>query len=396
MTSTYPRWAGDATPAFVAQFAKRLAALVGRVFVLAPHAKGAATHETKAKVRLKRFHYFVPASAQNIAYDGGAVGKVGKGALYAFKLVLYVTSLFMNGMHIVLTKKVHIINAHWIIPQGFVAIIIKLLTGAKVVVTVHGGDIFSLNSPLLVRVKRWVLGQADAVVVNSSATLAACQKVCPTAAYHQIPMGIDVGHFKPSMPSARLVERYGLAGFTVLFVGRLTQEKGAIFLCQALKKFKQKRQNFKALLVGDGPERARLERYIAAHNLGQHVTLVGWVEPGEIIDYYNAADVFVGPSIVSRSGWQEAMGLVFAEALAMGLPVVATNTGGIADVVAHGKTGFLVQQKSPQAIYDALTELYNDPSLRKRMSQSGRQHIEQHFAWGSVMSQYTKVFEDLV
>jgi glycosyltransferase involved in cell wall biosynthesis len=392
LTSSFPRWPGDTTTPFVAQFAAAMAQRGRRVLVVAPHFVGAARRErVQRDIDVRRFRYFLPYRGQDIAYGGNAVSRIARGPVYAVKLLFFVLSSLAS----VLSTRTSVINAHWLIPQGFVAVLAKALTGRKVVVTVHGGDVFSLNGTLMRRIKRFVLRRADEVVVNSSATRAACTDLYDGRRYAVIPMGVDTDRFAPRPKVAGLVEAHSLGGFTVLFVGRLTEDKGVAHLLQALAEFKSSGAAFTALIIGAGDQEAELRRYVADDDLQEEVRFLGWVDSGDLPGYYNSADVFVGPSVVGSTGWQEALGLVFVEALASGLPVIATNTGGIGDVVQEGVTGFLVDQRAPGQIADRLATLYRDPRLRSAMSRAGREFVENRFSWSAVGDAYAEVFDDV-
>jgi spore coat protein SA len=103
----------------------------------------------------------------------------------------------------------------------------------------------------------------------------------------------------------------------------------------------------------------------------------------------------VGPSIVGARGWQEALGLVFIEALASGVPVIATRTGGIADVVDDGVTGFLVEQRSAEQIAERLAALHGDRALLQELGRRGRETVCRRFSWETVSTAYARVFDEL-
>jgi glycosyltransferase involved in cell wall biosynthesis len=392
LTSGFPRWPGDSTTPFVAQFASAMARRGRSVLVSAPHFAGARVKETYAEgVQVRRFRYFLPSAAQDVAYGGNAVRRVSRTPLYALKLACFTVSALLG----VLVRRADVVNAHWLIPQGFVAVLAKALTGTKVVVTVHGGDVFSLNGALMRRVKRFVLRCADAVVVNSGATRDACRELYDGRDYDVIPMGVDTDRFIPGSRSPEVARRYELDDFTVLFVGRLTADKGVIDLLRALKGLKAAGAGFTALVIGDGDEAPALQKYVVDNDLQREVHFPGWLDTDDLPSYYRTADVFVGPSVVGDTGWREALGLVFVEALATGLPVIATDTGGIGEVVQDGVTGFLVDQRSPEQILDKLQLLRGDPQLRERLGRTGRTLVEERFAWRAVGDRYEAVLATL-
>jgi len=380
LTSTYPRWRNDSTPGFVQEFATRIAKEVTRVYVLAPHYDRALPREVERGVYLKRFRYFAPATSETIAYNGGGVTKIKKTPLYAVKLLFFTISLFFNTLFFTLRYNVTIINAHWLIPQGFIGVLVKLLTGHTLVVTVHGADVLALNGPSMRRIKRFILRHADAVYVNSSMIEEICRSLCERE-YLRIPMGVSMEKFQRGDPS-RVKEKYQLNDFTLLFVGRLVEEKGILYFLEALSLFKQSGRAGKALIVGTGPVDVELKEYIAKHNLLDVVEMVGWVNQDELPDFYAAADVFVGPSL------REAQGIVFIEALAAGVPVVTSDYGGMKDFVRNGENGFLVKRRNEKELFQVLVHLYDDRTLLEKISSHAARSIQKEYSWDSTISRY--------
>ena len=394
-TSTYPRWPGDSTTTFVAEFARRLTGKGDTVTVLAPHTQGANITESDGPVSVRRYRYFWPANAETIAGDGNAVRHIVRTPLYAVKLMFLLLSLFLHTAWLATAKRSDIINGHWIIPQGFLAVLAGKLSGKKVVVTVHGSDIFGLNSRLLRRIKAYTLKAAYAVVVNSSSTLQACRELYERPDYQLIPMGVDVDRFKPADPPAALRRRLHLGPFTVLYVGRLSEQKGVTYLLGAIRQLHAAHISCRLLVIGDGPERTALEGEVQAGGLGSAVTFLGWIDASQLPGYYNLADVFVGPSITANGRWKEAFGLVFAEAQACGVPVIATKTGGIGDVVADGVTGILVAEQSADAISAALRQLHDNPKMRRQLAVNARARAVAAFSWEQTIERYRQLFEDV-
>lgn len=387
IASTYPRWAHDKVPNFVENFVNQMSGKFRNIRVVAPHYKG-AKHKEKPQsptgnVHITRFHYFLPYSQENIAY-----GEFKKNKLYPLKTLLYIWSELWATFWACVKGKQPIINAHWLIPQGFVAVLLKPIFKSKVVISIHGADVFTLNGGTMRKVKAFVLKRADAVLVNSSATKAVCEWLYDRE-YPVIPMGVDINRFK--RPEKREVGET----FELLFVGRVVEVKGLQYLCEAMKQLKE--QNIKAHLniVGDGELRPELARFIKKHKLEDVITLVGWVQQEDLAEYYAKANAFVGPSIEVENGWKEAFGVVFAEASASGLPVVTTDTGGIKDIVKDGVNGLVVPQRNSEAIAEAIVRLQKDPKLCKQLGDRGVTYIAENFSWDVIGSKYEKVFKNL-
>ena len=390
--STFPRWKNDTTPPFVQQFAEHIADNFNKTYVLAPHYKGAKTKEALKKyLFIKRFRYFIPQDQQDIAYSGGALQKIQKTPLYVLKLVFFMISLLFNNLYFRLIKKTQTINAHWLIPQGFIAVIVKLLTfgKTKVVITVHGGDVFSLNGGFMKKIKRFTLKKADEVIVNSSATQDACQAIYDSREYPIIPMGIDTNKFKPKKNGTKIIDNSGY-DIVCLFVGRLAEVKGVMYACKAIKKLVNNGYNPLFYIIGSGPEEFNIKEFIYRNEMENNIKLAGWVDNANLVDYYSAANIFIGPSIVDRNGCTEALGLVFIEALSCGVPVIATKTGGIGDIVTHEKNGYLVKQKSAKDIAQKIELLANDRERLNKLATSARQSIIEKFDWKNVKVRYIK------
>ncbi len=385
LASTFPRWRDDSVPGFVLDFARAVRPSVRRITAIVPHYKGAKQKDMfEPDIRVRRFRYAIPYKYENIAY-----GQFKKTKLYPIKALLYAASEFWSTLFVGMRNRPVILNAHWIIPQGFVAVLVAPLLRAKVVVSVHGADVFTLNGKYMRKVKRFVLKHADLVVANSSATQAECVKLWPHKDYPVIPMGIDTERF------AAARSQRSSKTFEVIFVGRFVAVKGIPYLCKAIDILHKKHENVHLNLIGDGPDRPEIEAYVKEHNLGDVITLAGWVQHHELADSYGKADVFVGPSIKDDKGWQEALGLVFAEASAAGLPVVGTNVGGITDIVQDKQTGLVVSPKDPEAIVDALEYLYNHPEEGKNMGEYGRKFVQENFSWQSVAERYVQAIESI-
>ncbi len=387
--STYPRWSGDSTPPFVQQFAEHLVRKDRQLWVLAPHFRNARTTERSKGIYVRRYRYFLPTRMEDIAYNGGGVYKIRKTSLYAIKLVLFITCQFFATLWLVLVKRIDIINAHWVIPQGFVAILVKFITGRKVILTVHGGDVFNLTGTVMTRVKRFVLKHADEVCPNSLATRKMCETIYRRE-YKIIPMGIDMSRFFPMQPSKKLQDTHALHNFTILFVGRLTEVKGVRYLLEAAAQLRKKTSAFNVLIVGDGPLREEFNTYIHDQGLEENISIVGWVDGSRLNEYYALADVFVGPSL------SEPQGIVFIEALASGTPVIATKVGGIVDIVSDGETGILVTPGSAEAIADALGHLIDNPSIVQSFGLRARESVIKRFSWEGTATAYGEIIDKAI
>ncbi|MGQ0571214.1 MAG: glycosyltransferase family 4 protein [Armatimonadota bacterium] len=187
--------------------------------------------------------------------------------------------------------------------------------------------------------------------------------------------GVDLAHFAPRNGS-RPAEAAHL-----VYVGRISPEKGVHVLLEAFEYVLARRPDATLQIVGPEYRRAGRQGYLAGLKRGlsprvaARVRFAGFVEHEDLPQVYENAAVFVSPSL------QEAFGMTLVEAMAMGLPVVSTRTGGIPEVIDDGRTGLLVEPGDARGLAEAILKLLNDPSLRAAMGASGRRRVEERFSW---------------
>jgi sugar transferase (PEP-CTERM/EpsH1 system associated) len=188
-----------------------------------------------------------------------------------------------------------------------------------------------------------------------------------------IPNGISLEDFRPADP-AEARDILGLSGATLVVgtVGRLQPVKGIRFLLEAFARLAAEHADVLLLLVGDGPERAPLQSLAQQLGIAKIVRFLG--DRPDVSRWLHTMDVFVLPSI-----W-EGMPNAALEAMAVGLPVVATAAGGTPEVVVDGVTGLLVPPRDPDALARAAARLLRDSDLRRTMGKAGRARVEQHFS----------------
>jgi glycosyltransferase involved in cell wall biosynthesis len=180
---------------------------------------------------------------------------------------------------------------------------------------------------------------------------------------------------------------------TILSVGRLIEKKGLRDLVEALAILQRRGLAFRAILVGDGPERPVLAAAIARHGLGEQVSLHGSVTQNELRQLYGRSDLVALPSVVAADGDRDGIPVTLIEALAVGLPVVSTTVSGIPELVTEN-VGRLVPPHSPAALADALAALLLDPELRARLGQAGPALVRSAFDVSRSAEQMAQLFTD--
>jgi phosphatidylinositol alpha-1,6-mannosyltransferase len=195
--------------------------------------------------------------------------------------------------------------------------------------------------------------------------------------------GVDTDAYHPGVDGGEVRRRYGLAGRPVIVcVSRLVPRKGQDALVRALPAIRARVPGAALLVVGGGPYRAALGRLARAHGVAPDVVFTGPVSWPELPAHYAAGDVYAMPCRTRRGGLDvEGLGIVYLEASASGLPVVAGDSGGAPDAVREGETGFVVDGRDRAALVDRLVTLLNDRDLAARMGKAGRAWVEREWRW---------------
>jgi phosphatidyl-myo-inositol dimannoside synthase len=195
--------------------------------------------------------------------------------------------------------------------------------------------------------------------------------------------GVDVDAYHPDVDGGEVRARHGLADRPVVVcVSRLVPRKGQDALIRALPAVRRRVPDAALLVVGGGPHRATLERQAREAGVAEHVVFTGSVPWPDLPAHYAAGDVYAMPCRTRNGGLDvEGLGIVYLEASAAGLPVVAGSSGGAPDAVCEGETGYVVDGRDPAALADRVSTLLADPALARRMGAAGRRWVEREWRW---------------
>lgn len=308
----------------------------------------------------------------------------------AFLLFLPVTLFFL--VRIARQHEIDVINVHYPLPHALHYLLAARLLGLPLVVSTHGADLFPGGSPKerYSAALRFVLRRADAVTCPSKAFAARVEALFPDLADRitHVHNGIDPTEF-PSA-SAVLERRNESDEFALVSIAMLNRKKAVDVLLRAATILAEDGVEFRLRLAGEGPLRNELERLSERLSIDDRVDFLGMLDRSEVIDLLLGCDVFVLPSRA------EPFGIVLAEAMMAGRPVVATRVGGIPEVVDDGETGFLVEPDDPAELADALGRLAANPRLRRELGEAGRRRAETHFTTSHTGEGYERLYADLV
>ncbi|WP_211225517.1 glycosyltransferase family 4 protein [Amycolatopsis nigrescens] len=255
----------------------------------------------------------------------------------------------------------------------------------RVVASTHGHEVGWSMLPAARQALRRIGDTSDVVTYVSEYTRGRFAAAFgPMAGLEHLPSGVDTELFRPDPAAGEEIrERHGLAGRpTVVCVSRLVPRKGQDMLVRALPELRRRVPGVALLLVGGGPYRRKLTELVDQLGLGGDVVITGSVPWAELPAHYAAGDVFAMPARTRGKGLDvEGLGLVYLEASATGLPVVAGRSGGAPETVLDEVTGHVVDGRDVRELTDTLAPLLSDPARARRMGEAGRDWVGANWRW---------------
>ncbi|MCX4732556.1 glycosyltransferase family 4 protein [Streptomyces sp. NBC_01363] len=271
-------------------------------------------------------------------------------------------------------------------PLGLMAPALRRAGARRLVATTHGHEAGWAQLPAARQLLRRIGEGTDTITYLGEYTRSrVAPALTPGAAARmvQLPPGVDEKTFHPGSGGDRVRAGLGLADRPVVVcVSRLVPRKGQDTLILAMPAILAQVPDAVLLIVGGGPYAEELKRLAGETGVEESVWFTGPVPWEELPAHYGAGDVFAMPCRTRRGGLDvEGLGIVFLEASATGLPVVAGDSGGAPDAVLDGETGWVVRGDSVEESADRIVTLLRDPELRQRMGERGRAWVEEKWRW---------------
>ncbi|MEM7194460.1 MAG: glycosyltransferase [Pseudomonadota bacterium] len=388
LTTTYPRWRGDTEPAFVHNLNKELTAAHG-VHVLAPACRGSDSEEVMDNVHIHRFPY-LPFGLGTLAYDGGIVPKLKANPLLGWQVPFLFAAMLVASVRITRRYSISVIHAHWVIPQGLIAIVTRKLCPSRpsLLVTSHGADLYSLNGGPLKTLKRWVFTNSHEATVVSRAMARHCRDQLNLNRRIAVePMGIDCQSvFIDRTPWD---QRRG-----IVFVGRLVEKKGVDLLLRAYATLALDRNTWPLTIVGEGPEAKTLKSLTAELGIENHITFKGAVNAHEVSNLLNQSKICVMPSRIARDGDQEGLGLVAGEAISSGCITIVSNLDAIQDV--HNSPTLQFEADDFESLRDRLDFVCHNEAEAREVSADLKRDVVARFDWQAVGARYRNLIAQII
>ncbi len=354
--STFPRWKDDTNPPFVYELSKRLTKDFD-VYVLAPHYPEAKRYEVMDKMKVYRFRYFLE-KYQKLAGSGGILPTLKKNKWFYLQVPFFLLGEYFALKRLVKEIKPDLVHAHWIIPQGFIAALVKKSTGIPYVVTSHGSDIMGLKG--FNKIKKYVLKNAkDITVVSNAIKKEILDNIDSNLDIKVIPMGVDTDLFNLKKRDNSIKKKYSINGPFLLFVGRLAPEKGIKYLIEAMPEIIKNFPKAKLMVIGDGTMKDELQKRTNELDIKDKVIFMGWVNNKDLPKYYATADVFVCPSL------REGSPVSYIEALACGTPIIVGDIP-ISREIVNENNGLIVKIESSEDIAKKVVNYFKGNSSKNK------------------------------
>ena len=363
--------------------------------MLAPHAEGlAGSWEEEGGVEVVTFRY-APESWEVLGYGRTLEADERVKTRAALAAPLYALALRRAVRRELSRRRFDLVHAHWIVPNGVIA---SGVCGGKkrvpLAIGLHGSDVFLAEKRGMRALARRALGRARLLTGCSPELVDRVRALGSTSGFPEersrvIPYGVDVVAFSP-VPERRGIWRDQLGippeSPLVLGVGRMATKKGFQVLLEVLPGLLSAQPDAHVVLAGGGD---LLDRFAAvAAAWPGRVHLPGPVLRDTLPDLYRAADLFVLPAVHDDKGNVDGLPNVILEAMASGLPVIASGISGIPLAVEDGRTGLLVPEKDPQWLLDALLRLLARKALAREMGERGKRKAEAELTWDAVAARY--------
>ncbi len=384
LTTTYPTFLeGDATPPFVHELTKRLAAQWLEMIVLAPRRPWTKTYEEQDGVKIYRYPYFFRSRREKLA-DGAILPNLKKHKWLAVEIPFLIISCFWWVRKLVKKEWITCIHAHRIFSNWFVWALYKRFLNKRIelICTSHGSDLHTLSGGVVDRLKRWTIAQCDKVTVVSQYLKNNLDELMwYTTDAKVISMGVDEEKFHPRYYDENLKKQYGITGKFLLFVWRLAPEKGVEDLLYAMQDIAKNYDDIKLLIIGHGPLFSSLRKTSDRLWLANHVVFVGAIANDELPRYYATADLLIAPSK------KESFGLVQLEAIMSWTPVLTNEGLWSVDLVKNWLNGYIVHNYEllEVCVQTVLTHFQKNKDGMKELI---RLSVFDQYSWWSISVKY--------
>lgn len=394
VVTAFPRDEDDVITPWMVELIRRSRARGIEAEVLAPAYRGSGDQRVHG-IPVRRFRY-APASWETLTHEETAPDRVRRSLLHAARVPLYLAGGGLAAWRLG-REAPEVVHVHWPVPHALFGALARAASGARtaLVCSYYAVEVNWVlhRMPWLRPLLRWSVRTADAVTAISTSTAEAVRSVSGREA-RIVPFSAALGD--GDAPDAEEGHREPLSDqgpLRLLFVGRLVERKGVEVLVRALPRVLEEREAV-LTVVGQGERRDAIRTAARRAGVEDRVELTGFVPREELSRRYAWCDIFVLPAVVDRKGDTEGLGVVLLEALRHARPVVASEVGGIPDIVEEGRTGWLVRPGDPGELAERILSLARRPEEARRVARRGRAIVEERFGWDRILDGLVSAYRD--
>jgi glycosyltransferase involved in cell wall biosynthesis len=386
LSTSFPRFEEDFSGNFVFHYAKELYNLGVDIEVVAPD--DPASLPLSENFRLVRFPYFLPRSWQTLAYGSGIINK--RRVLAWLQLPFLLIKFFIAALRSI--RKTQLIHAFWS-ASGIIALAVRIIKPRPVVITLWGSDKLITQIPFVSKTIIRVLNKADAILCeNNNFKDFLVSQGLNSKIITLVRNGINIDFFQPG-DSMKVRKYLGLKNdqMILLSIGNLNKNKNHALLINAFAEIVTSKTPLNLYIIGEGEEQDGLKKQIKELKLEHKIILLGLLDHKSISEWMKAADIFILPS---RS---EGTPNSLLEAMASGLPVIASQVGGIPELIQENIEGLLFESDSKEELKEKLYKLIKDKQLQELLGKNAQKKIATHYSsWENQAEKLLALYKHLL
>ncbi|MEW6684871.1 MAG: glycosyltransferase family 4 protein [Candidatus Edwardsbacteria bacterium] len=388
LVTAFPRNETDIITPWLWEILKGLKQKGIDIEIFAPSYKGLGNQKIFG-LKVHRFRYFFK-RWEYLTHEETTPDRFQRSIFYKFLSLFYILGGIIGMVKLMQRERYDIVQAHWPFPHTIFGYFAKRIGGAKLISTFYGVELRWIKAqlPFFLPLIRWIIRKSDCLTAISSYTAKEIKDI--------LAREVAIIPYTSTIlrDEAKEVTSEKDSKKRILFVGRLVERKGVEYLIDAFNLIAGKIEA-KLIIVGEGPERHRLEELVKSYGLKERVVFKGRICQEELERCYANCDVFVLPAIVDSKGDTEGLGVVLLEAMSYKKPVIASNLGGIVDIVRDGESGILVPEKNPQKLAEAILKILEDKDYARRLGEKGYRFAKENFSLERIVRRWLELYRRL-
>lgn len=386
LTSSFPRFKGDVWGPWILDYCQELSKQGEHVFVLVPHTADTKKYSNFDSVSVHRFSYWIP-NRQVLAQPPGIMINLKKYKIAKFQIIPYLFFNLFHGINLIKKYQIDIIFCQWVIPSGFIGLLIKKITKKPVIVSAQGAEFYLPKNRIFNHFLRYVLRNIDLLIpVSHHMKKLAYNYSKKVKCMEILPNAVDTEKFKPLTNNEFTFSGIDLKYKKILTARRLVLEKRVDLLIKSFHKLLEYNTNLQLIIAGDGPEKENLINLTKKLKISKKVLFLGFISHDRLNSLYNIADVYV------LTSEQEGLSLSLLEALATTVPVISTNIVGNPEVIIHEETGLLFEPGKADQLVNNLKYVLDNPDKAKEMGNNARKYIISNYSTNKIVKKLRNYF----